>query len=257
MFRRIGARMTYANVAATLALVLAMGGSAVAATHYLITSTRQISPKVLRELSKAGPSGAPGAAGLNGTDGANGAPGANGVNGAPGTKGVPGPEGRRGAEGPEGREGPAGPEGGVGGEAAPLKHWRRTLKAGTSRAESAKLTLAEVKPFKIVGHCFVEGTKTYAETFLESSEAGSFVSESNESSGVEVETAGEELPATAEAATSETAGHAAAYSGPYQGLFSAGSRNGAAALTGAASEGVFLSGEPEPACSFSGYVVAE
>ncbi len=49
--RRIWARMTYANVAATLALVFAMGGSAVAASHYLITSKKQISPKVVKELS--------------------------------------------------------------------------------------------------------------------------------------------------------------------------------------------------------------
>ena len=46
--------MTYANVAATLALVFAMSGGAPAANHYLITSTNQISPKVLKELKKAG-----------------------------------------------------------------------------------------------------------------------------------------------------------------------------------------------------------
>jgi hypothetical protein len=47
-------RFTYANVVATLALVLAMSGGALAASHYLITSTRQISPRVLKKLT-AGP----------------------------------------------------------------------------------------------------------------------------------------------------------------------------------------------------------
>jgi hypothetical protein len=36
--------LSYANIVATLALVFAMGGSAIAAKHYLINSTRQINP---------------------------------------------------------------------------------------------------------------------------------------------------------------------------------------------------------------------
>jgi hypothetical protein len=42
--------MTYANVAATLALMFSMGGGALAASHYLITSTSQIKPSVQRSL---------------------------------------------------------------------------------------------------------------------------------------------------------------------------------------------------------------
>jgi hypothetical protein len=42
--------LTYANVVATLALVLAISGAATAAKLYLITSTDQIAPEVLREL---------------------------------------------------------------------------------------------------------------------------------------------------------------------------------------------------------------
>ena len=63
-------RLTYANVTATLALVFAMSGGALAASHYLINSTKQINPKVLKKLAgktgapgKTGPSGAPGPAG--------------------------------------------------------------------------------------------------------------------------------------------------------------------------------------------------
>ncbi len=43
-------RFSYANVAATLALVFSMSGGALAAKHYLLSSTRQISPAVLRSL---------------------------------------------------------------------------------------------------------------------------------------------------------------------------------------------------------------
>ena len=44
-------RLSYANVTATLALVFAMSGGALAANHYLITSTKQINPKVLKKLT--------------------------------------------------------------------------------------------------------------------------------------------------------------------------------------------------------------
>jgi hypothetical protein len=47
-FRR---HLSYANVTATLALVFAMTGGALAANHYLLTSTKQISPKVLKQLT--------------------------------------------------------------------------------------------------------------------------------------------------------------------------------------------------------------
>jgi hypothetical protein len=50
-FTRRRMRLSYANVVATLAFVLAMSGGALAATHYLITSTKQISPRVLKKLS--------------------------------------------------------------------------------------------------------------------------------------------------------------------------------------------------------------
>jgi hypothetical protein len=64
------------------------GGTAFAATkHYLITSTKQIKPSVLKSLKKAGPRGAKGA---TGSQGAQGNAGANGTNGTNGTNGVNG-----------------------------------------------------------------------------------------------------------------------------------------------------------------------
>jgi hypothetical protein len=92
--------MSYANVMATLALFFALsGGAAYAASHYLITSTKQIKPSVLSSLKgKAGAAGAPGAqgpqgpAGTNGTNGT-GTPGAKGEAGLEGTPGAPGTNG--------------------------------------------------------------------------------------------------------------------------------------------------------------------
>jgi Collagen triple helix repeat (20 copies) len=89
VLNRIRHRLTYANVVATLALFVALGGSAAAATHYLITSTHQISPGVRKALKgakgKTGPRGQKGAAGLTGATGTPGAPGPKGDTGLTGT----------------------------------------------------------------------------------------------------------------------------------------------------------------------------
>jgi hypothetical protein len=77
--------LSYANVTATLALVFAMGGSAVAAKHYLITSPSQISPKVIKKLKVTGPRGP---AGPQGSAGAKGEPGAKGEQGPKGEQGA-------------------------------------------------------------------------------------------------------------------------------------------------------------------------
>jgi hypothetical protein len=72
--------LSFANVAATLALVLAMSGGAVAAKRYLINSTKQINPHVLASLR-----GKPGARG------------ATGATGPAGVKGDRGPQGQQGS----------------------------------------------------------------------------------------------------------------------------------------------------------------
>jgi hypothetical protein len=82
-------RLSYANVAATLALVFSMSGGALAASHYLINSTKQINPRVLRKLrGNSGPRGATGAPGAAGAAGASGAPGTPGAKGEPGQSGL-------------------------------------------------------------------------------------------------------------------------------------------------------------------------
>jgi hypothetical protein len=75
-----------ATAIASLALFVALGGTAIAAKHYLINSTRQINPKVLKKLR-----------------------GAKGAVGAPGAQGKQGPQGVPGVVGGEGKQGPIGP----------------------------------------------------------------------------------------------------------------------------------------------------
>lgn len=57
-------------VLSLLALFIALGGTAIAAKHYLITSTSQIKPSILKQLR--GRTGPPGLAGANGANGAQG-----------------------------------------------------------------------------------------------------------------------------------------------------------------------------------------
>ncbi len=68
-----------AMVVALLALFFALGGSALAAKHYLLSSTKQIAPSVLKKLK-----GNAGAKGLTGPTGAQGPAGPQGAQGAAG-----------------------------------------------------------------------------------------------------------------------------------------------------------------------------
>jgi Collagen triple helix repeat (20 copies) len=99
-------RVSGAGVIATVALVFAMSGGAYAANRYLITSTKQISPKVLKSLK-----GAAGAKGANGAAGAQGAAGPAGPTGAQGAAGAKGENGTNGIDGTDGKEGALGKEG--------------------------------------------------------------------------------------------------------------------------------------------------
>jgi len=111
MFSAIRRRMTPATVIATVAVVLAMTGGAYAAGKIIITSTKQISPKVLKQLKGAngkngamGPAGPSGPAGA-GTAGPAGPQGPGGAAGAKGETGAPGPKGEKGETGAKGTTG--------------------------------------------------------------------------------------------------------------------------------------------------------
>ena len=78
-----------ARALAVVALALAIGGgSAFAAGHYLITSTKQIKPSVLKALKHAGPRGPQGAQGAQGAQGPQGTSGAKGATGNAGANGA-------------------------------------------------------------------------------------------------------------------------------------------------------------------------
>jgi hypothetical protein len=78
--RKISASM----LVAVVALFVALGGVATAASKYIITSSRQIAPGVLKQMTKHGPRG------LRGPKGATGATGADGATGTAGTPGATG-----------------------------------------------------------------------------------------------------------------------------------------------------------------------
>jgi hypothetical protein len=103
MFSRLRKHFTYANFILTIALVFVMSGGAYAAGKYLITSSKQISPKVLKAL--AGKPGAQGKTGAQGPAGSAGAQGPQGPQGPAGEKGTAGTNGGEGKEGKEGKEG--------------------------------------------------------------------------------------------------------------------------------------------------------
>src|ERR1700727_1874815 len=97
MLQVIRRHLNPATLVAVIALVFAMTGGAYAAKRYLITSTGQISPSVLKKLK-----------GANGTPGAKGTPGAQGPGGA---TGAAGPQGGAGSAGSTGEKGGAGEKG--------------------------------------------------------------------------------------------------------------------------------------------------
>jgi hypothetical protein len=113
MLSRLRSRLNYANVIATLALFFALsGGAAYAASHYLITSTKQIKPSVLASLKgKAGSAGPAGATGPAGVQSPAGPAGAQGPAGTAGAKGETGPKGEPGAKGEKGIQGEKGTTG--------------------------------------------------------------------------------------------------------------------------------------------------
>jgi Collagen triple helix repeat (20 copies) len=162
--------LSYANVAATMALLFAMGGSALAADHfvasatktdstefapqpksrefnYVITSIGQISPKVQAELKATGKAGRAGPAGATGSPGSQGPPGPSGATGAPGIEGPQGPEGKPGEKGTPGDMGAAG-EKGPPGERGPPGEPGETGEPGLSLlSKSEQETLKSILPY--------------------------------------------------------------------------------------------------------------
>jgi hypothetical protein len=247
---------SYANVTATLALLFAMSGGALAANHYLISSTKQINPSVLKKLK--GSTGATGLTGAAGKEGPAGREGPAGKEGPTGKEGPLGKEGPAGKEGPLGKEGPAGKEGPQGkeGDIAAMKRWRATVAtAAVSEAAATPVALATVGPFTVTGKCFAATTNTEAATYVSSSEAGAF-GDSYEGTLSAPLPVGEEEE-LGPPASGVTAEHKPSFRGPGDGSWALESANGSVAVDGFANQGVWLQGAGGPACSFSGYLVQE
>jgi hypothetical protein len=132
MFSAIRRRFTYANVALTLVLVFAMSGGAYAASRYVITSTKQISPKVLKKLA--------------------GKPGANGATGAAGPAGAAGPGGPAGATGAAGAKGETGATGAAGTPGTSVTSKEFTGAKGTCKAGGTEFTAGASKTFACTGN---------------------------------------------------------------------------------------------------------
>ena len=129
MFSRIGSRLTYANVAATVAVVFAMSGGAYAANKYVISSTKQIKPSVLKQLTgKGGPGGWRGGGG----------PAGRGGGGGPAAP--PGPAGPTGPAGPKGETGASGGKGETGKEGSP---WTAGGTLPVGRSETGQWAIAQ------------------------------------------------------------------------------------------------------------------
>jgi hypothetical protein len=154
MLSALRKRLSYANVTATLAVFFAMSGGAYAASHYLITSPKQIKPSVLASLKgKAGPAGATGSNGAVGPAGPAGATGPAGPQGPQGASGANGEPGKEGKQGKEGREGKEGKEGTFGGQSLPAGKTLTGAYAATGFGEAA---------FPEPGSGFVEGAASFA-----------------------------------------------------------------------------------------------
>jgi Collagen triple helix repeat (20 copies) len=181
MFSALRKRMHFspATAIATLALVFATTGGAYAASKYLITSTKQISPKVLKQLKgKAGPAGPAGAVGVGtaGATGPQGPAGSQGPKGETGTKGEQGVKGENGTNGTNGTTGftktlPKGEtetgtwafRGGAGGYFLPIS-FNIQLKESLDGAHVHFVTEAEVTGKTAPAECPGSATAPAAET---------------------------------------------------------------------------------------------
>jgi hypothetical protein len=131
MWARVRSRLTYANVLASLALFIALGGASYAAVQIPKASvgTKQLkrnavtSPKVKPGSLQVSDFNASQRSQLRGPAGPEGPRGATGPEGLHGPRGATGPEG---PEGPRGLTGPAGPP-------AP-RHWAEVREVGAGLA---------------------------------------------------------------------------------------------------------------------------
>jgi hypothetical protein len=163
MFQAIRRHLSYANVAATVALVFAVTGGAFAATghsggpgpasaHLTAAAVRSTFATSAKSKSKpktgprgpAGPKGATGAAGPAGAIGTAGPAGPTGATGPAGS-GSAGPQGLQGAQGPQGEKGLQGEPG----EAAKGGEFPATLPEGKTETGTWSIDATDFKTDEI------------------------------------------------------------------------------------------------------------
>jgi hypothetical protein len=218
--RRFARNLSYANVAATIALVLALGGgSAYAAKHYLVSSTKQIKPSVIAALR--------GHAGVQ--------------------------TGETGATGPGSTAGSTG-SGGTG-----VFRWRAgAATAGAGPDSPTIVKLATVGPFTVTGECFSDGSgNTQAGTYIQTSVDGAAVESYSAGEEVPLDAADGAVEVDDTFASGDSSSHEEDFEGADGGSWAAVSADGSVALQGLGAQGVWMQGASGPACSFSGFLVSE
>jgi len=187
-FRR---RFTYANVAATLALVFSMSGGALAATHYLINSTNQINPKVLKALkadaSRTHSDPVKAVPGPRGATGASGKTGGTGRTGATGAAGAAGPQGSKGLQGERGQPGEAGARGATGEAGSAVAYAHITPEGHVEAAESKGIVEGDVEHAEFTGVYCIKGLSVQPHSVvatIEDGKGGVFATSARASLGV-------------------------------------------------------------------------
>ncbi|HVR06115.1 MAG TPA: hypothetical protein VMS02_08730, partial [Solirubrobacteraceae bacterium] len=149
--------MSYANLAATLAVVFAMSGGAYALSggggHQPAASANAFSAHAAKKVKKrskstAGARGPAGPAGPAGASGAQGAQGPAGEKGPVGEKGAAGGAGKEGAQGPQG---PAGPQGVAGPAGTGVKSRKLEPKEGECEAGGSEFKVGSATTYACNG----------------------------------------------------------------------------------------------------------
>jgi hypothetical protein len=135
--------------------------------------------------------------------------------------------------------------------------WHAALHAaGVNEASPTTVLLATAGPFTVTGHCYERGEVTVAQTYLSTSENGA-IAQLGPGTTDPFNVASGEVPAGPQI-LSGTAEHQHVWDGAASAqTWAATSAGGRLTINGHDNEGVWLQGQTGPACTFSGFLIAE